>query len=113
MRSSSQFLRTVRLLWRLKLATLGGVLLVAIAVAAALAPLLSPYDPLATDITARLKPPIWLEGGRSEYLLGTDQVGRDILSRIIYGGQVSLLVGTLAVLLSLLYWPPAWPGSRL
>lgn len=101
MRSPSQFLRTVRLLWRLKLATLGGVLLVAIAVSTALAPLLSPHDPLATDITARLKPPIWLEGGQSEYLLGTDQIGRDILSRIIYGGQVSLLVGTLAVLLSL------------
>jgi len=92
--------RTLRLLWRLKLAVIAAILLLGIVCTAILAAVIAPYDPLATDITARLKPPRWLEGSRPGYLLGTDQVGRDILSRIIFGGQVSLLVSTLAVLLS-------------
>ena len=92
--------RTLRLLWRLKLAVVAGILLLGMVCTATLAAVVAPWDPLATDIAARLKPPRWLEGSRPEYLLGTDQVGRDILSRIIFGGQVSLLVGTLAVLLS-------------
>jgi peptide/nickel transport system permease protein len=98
--------KTLRLLWRLKLAVVAGILLLGIVCTALLAAVVAPCDPLATDIAARLKPPRWLEGSRPEYLLGTDQVGRDILSRIIFGGQVSLLVGTLAVLLSALIGIP-------
>lgn len=98
--------KTLRLLWRLKLAVVAGILLLGIVCTAILAAVVAPCDPLATDIAARLKPPRWLEGSRPEYLLGTDQVGRDILSRIIFGGQVSLLVGTLAVLLSALIGIP-------
>jgi ABC-type dipeptide/oligopeptide/nickel transport system permease subunit len=87
-------------IWRLKLALAAGLLLLAIVVGAVLAPYLAPFDPLATDITARLKPPSWMAGGRPDSILGTDQVGRDILSRIIFGARVSLLVGALAVLLA-------------
>jgi peptide/nickel transport system permease protein len=96
----SELHKTLRLLWRLKLPTVAALLLLLIVGVAMLAPYIAPYDPLAADITARLKPPRWLAGGLPEYLLGTDQVGRDILSRIIFGGRVSLLVGILAVLVS-------------
>jgi peptide/nickel transport system permease protein len=102
----SGLVQTLRLLWRLKLAAVAALLLLAIIVCALLAPYIAPHDPLETDITARLHPPQWLEGGSTEHVLGTDQVGRDILSRIIFGARVSLLVGMLAVLLSLLIGLP-------
>jgi ABC-type dipeptide/oligopeptide/nickel transport system permease subunit len=64
------------------------------------APYIAPHDPLAVDIRHRLGPPAWMEGGTSAHLLGTDQVGRDLLSRMIYGGRVSLVVGISAVLMA-------------
>jgi peptide/nickel transport system permease protein len=64
------------------------------------APLISPYDPLSVDIKHRMAPPAWMDGGSREHLLGTDQVGRDLLSRVIWGGRVSLLAGTSTVILS-------------
>jgi len=70
-------------------------------VVAILAPLLAPHDPLDQDITRRLQPPAWLPGGSVEYLLGTDQLGRDVLTRIIYGSRISLLIGLLSVAVSL------------
>jgi len=73
----------------------GTVLLVALA-----APWLAPHDPADQDITDRLAPPVWEEGGGREHLLGTDQVGRDILSRLIYGARVSVAVGVSAVMLA-------------
>ena len=88
--------RLLRLRWGL---AAGGVLLVII-VSAVLAPWVSPHDPLAVNIRHRLAPPAWMEGGDTQHLLGTDQIGRDLLSRMIYGGRVSLVVGVSAVLLS-------------
>ncbi|MDP2628106.1 MAG: ABC transporter permease [Candidatus Rokubacteria bacterium] len=70
-------------------------------VVAILAPVLGPHDPLDQDITRRLQPPAWLAGGSVEYLLGTDQLGRDVLTRIIYGSRISLLIGFLSVAVSL------------
>ena len=57
-----------------------------------IAPLIAPHDPERGDIRARMLPPIWQEGGTSEYLLGTDHLGRDMLSRVIYGARISLVV---------------------
>ena len=88
--------RLVRLRWGV---AAGGVLLVIVA-SAVLAPSVSPHDPLAVNIRHRLAPPAWMEGGDVRHLLGTDQVGRDLLSRMIYGGRVSLVVGVSAVLIS-------------
>lgn len=65
----------------------GGVIIFLVVLLALLAPLVSPYDPLALHLTDRLKAP------GNIYLLGTDEMGRDILSRIIYGARLSLLVG--------------------
>jgi peptide/nickel transport system permease protein len=85
-----------------KRAGLVGLVIVLLNVVVALsAPVLAPHDPLDQDVARRLLPPVWLAGGGHEYLLGTDQLGRDILSRIIYGSRISLLIGLLSVVLSL------------
>jgi len=73
-----------------------------IALAALLAPLLAPYDPVEQYRDFMLAPPVWAEGGSSRFLLGTDELGRDMLSRLLWGGRVSLGIGLSAVLLSLI-----------
>jgi len=88
--------RLLRLRWGLAAAA---VFLVIVGAAAA-APWVAPSDPLAVDIRHRLAPPAWMEGGTAQHLLGTDQVGRDLLARVIHGGRVSLVVGVFAVLIS-------------
>jgi peptide/nickel transport system permease protein len=76
-----------------------GFLLVVV-LAATFAPLVSPYDPIRQSLRERLKAPAWFpEEGRQRHLLGTDQLGRDILSRVIYGSRISLVVGFAAVLI--------------
>ena len=64
------------------------------------APYIAPFDPTEQNRTALLLPPSWYEGGNPAYLLGTDDIGRDILSRIIYGTRISVFVGFVIVLLS-------------
>jgi peptide/nickel transport system permease protein len=88
--------RLLRLRWGLAACAIF-LLIVASAV---LAPQISPHDPLAVNIRHRLAPPAWMEGGAPQHLLGTDQVGRDLLARIIYGGRISLVVGAGAVLIA-------------
>ena len=88
--------RLVRLRWGL--AATG--ILMSIVASAIFAPSIAPHDPLAVNISHRLVPPAWMDGGTSRHVLGTDQVGRDLLSRVIYGGRVSLVIGVAAVLIS-------------
>jgi ABC-type dipeptide/oligopeptide/nickel transport system permease subunit len=90
----------LRRAWRLKWGLLAGLFLLAVVALTVLAGSVAPHDPLAVNIRHRLAPPAWMEGGAPDHLLGTDQVGRDLLSRIIHGGQVSLAVGVGAVLIS-------------
>ena len=78
---------------------IGLTILVCAAAAAALAPWIAPYSPTKVDLIARLAPPAWVEGGSLKHLLGTDNLGRDILSRVIYGARVSLSVGGGAVVI--------------
>jgi len=106
--------RLLRLRWGLA----AGAVLVLIVASAVVAPWIAPHDPLAVDVRHRLAPPAWMEGGSAQNLLGTDQVGRDLLSRMIYGGRVSLVVGVSAVLLSstigvLLGLSAGYAGGRL
>lgn len=61
---------------------------------------LAPHDPIKGSLSVRLKPPMWSPGGSIEYPLGTDKVGRDVLSRIIYGARVSLRVSLEAIIVS-------------
>ena len=78
---------------------LTGVIIIALVTLVAIgADLLSPYNPNAQDITKRLIGPCWTEKGSFEHILGTDNMGRDILSRLLFGSRVSLLVGFLGTL---------------
>ena len=88
--------RLVRLRWGIA----ASVALLAIVASAIFAPAIAPHDPLAVNISHRLAPPVWMEGGTSRHVLGTDQVGRDLLARVIYGGRISLDIGVAAVLIS-------------
>ncbi|GHJ39350.1 ABC transporter permease [Streptomyces sp. TS71-3] len=90
----------VRALLRNRLAVAALVLLALLVIAALFAPLLAPADPNAQDLLMRLRPPAWQAGGSGAHPLGTDQLGRDMLSRVIYGTRVSLLVGAGAALLA-------------
>jgi peptide/nickel transport system permease protein len=75
----------------------GGAILLILFVCGIAAPVLAPHDPQAQILEDRLRPPRWAEDGSPAYLLGTDNLGRDILSRIIYGSRISLLVGAATV----------------
>ena len=89
--------RLVRELVRNKAALVGLSILLVVTTGAVLAPVISPADPLLQDVSVRLKPPT-LEGGDGQaHLLGTDHLGRDILSRLIYGARISLVIGISAV----------------
>jgi peptide/nickel transport system permease protein len=92
--------RSARAVIRSKTAILGIVFVLIALVAATFAPYLSPHDPFKQNMTLRLKPPAWAEGGSSKYLLGTDQLGRCVLSRLIYGARISLIVAAVAVLIA-------------
>ena len=81
---------------------IGGFILLALAFIAAGAPLLAPHDLDAQSLAHRLLPPAWAEGGNADYLLGSDQNGRDYLSRLIYGTRISLMVGFGAAAIGLL-----------
>lgn len=99
--SSSSRLRTQLRFWRRnRLALIGLGIILVVVLSAIFAPLLAPYDPFARDIRNRIAAP------SSTHLLGTDELGRDTLSRIIYGSRVSLLVGGVAVGLATLIGAP-------
>jgi peptide/nickel transport system permease protein len=78
----------------------GVLILVVLVAVAALADVIAPHDPNLVEVANRLRPPVWSADASPGYVLGTDAVGRDILSRIMYGARLSLLVGILATLFS-------------
>lgn len=82
-----------------RLATIGAVIVVVLLVSALAAPLIAPYEPALQSLEDRLMPPVWQSGDWS-HPLGTDNLGRDVLSRLIFGSRASLLVGFLVVLIS-------------
>jgi peptide/nickel transport system permease protein len=88
-----------RILARPSLA-IGLGLIALIVLIAVFAPLIAPHDPYVQDITRRAVPPVWYPKGDWDHILGTDQLGRDYLSRLIYGARVSLLIGFSVVLIS-------------
>ena len=78
----------------------GAIGLAIIIVIAAFAPLLAPHDPLKQDLSNNLAPPFWVEGGTPDHPLGTDTLGRDVASRLMYGARNSLMIALFAVLLA-------------
>jgi peptide/nickel transport system permease protein len=95
-----------RRLWRKFLRNpiglVGGVVLLTVLIGAVFAEYVAPHEPNRQRLIARFKPPFWVEGGSLTYPLGTDNVGRDIWSRIIHGSRISLIVGVCAVGVSML-----------
>ncbi|NKC31185.1 ABC transporter permease [Falsiroseomonas selenitidurans] len=79
---------------------LGALVVGLVVVVAILAPWIAPHDPYAIDLSRRLVPPSWMEGGTPLNLLGTDQLGRDYLSRLIHGARISLVIGVATVITS-------------
>lgn len=92
--------RTLRRLLRNPWATTGLIVIIGYLAVALLAPWLAPHDPNQGSLRTRLRPPAWVEGGTSQNLLGTDQLGRDTLSQAMHGARSSLRVGVGVVLLS-------------
>jgi len=93
-------IRPLRMLAEHSQVMLGAAIVGLVILVAVLGPLLAPHDPREQELAERLQPPVWVDEGSWEHPLGTDDLGRDILSRMIYGLRISLLVGGLAVLLS-------------
>jgi peptide/nickel transport system permease protein len=86
--------------WRFRGGLAGLGIVVAVTAVALGAPWLAAHDPYAQDVAGRLKPPVWLADGEWSHPLGTDPLGRDILSRIIFGARISVSAGALAVVLA-------------
>ncbi|WP_404379641.1 ABC transporter permease [Caenispirillum salinarum] len=99
-RTQSPFWRNMRKFADNRLALASGVVVVLFVVMAVAAPLIAPHDPNATDLFRRLQPPAWMAGGEWAYPLGCDALGRDILSRIIYGARISIFIGTAVILVA-------------
>jgi len=76
----------------------GGAILALLVVCGVAAPLIAPRDPQAQTLEDRLRPPRWTDNGMQAYFLGTDNLGRDMLSRIVYGSRISLMVGAATVI---------------
>jgi ABC-type dipeptide/oligopeptide/nickel transport system permease subunit len=91
---------TTRQVVRRPSALAGGIMLVLILSTSMFFPLFYAVDPLAQDLNARFTPPAWQEGGSMKYPLGADNLGRDVLARMLYGSRVSLMVGFAAVLVA-------------
>lgn len=91
---------TVRRLFKSPTFVTGLLFLLPALLCAVAAQWIAPHDPFEQILTLRLLPPAWQEGGQAAYLLGTDGLGRDLLSRVIYGARVSLLIGVTVVVIS-------------
>lgn len=91
---------TLRRLFRSPTFVTGLIFLLPALVCAVAAQWIAPHDPFQQTLNLRLLPPVWQEGGQAAHLLGTDGLGRDLLSRVIYGARVSLLIGVTVVVIS-------------
>jgi peptide/nickel transport system permease protein len=95
-----EWVTLLRRLVRRRTALFGMLVVLGVLLAAAFAPLVAPFDPLEQDIGQRLREPGWQDAQGRVHPLGTDHLGRDILSRIVFGSRIALVVGLAAVLIS-------------
>ena len=96
-RPDSPLRRNLRSFAANRLAMASAVVVALCVLMAVFAPLVAPHDPAETDLFRRLQPPGWMPGGDWAYPLGCDQLGRDILSRIIYGARISIFIGAAVI----------------
>ena len=97
---TKRFVQALRSLLRSKLGLLGLIIVLISGLTAIFAPLVTPHDPAQINTAHMFLPPAWMDGGMKEHLLGTDNLGRDVFSRVVYGTRISLIVGILAVVVS-------------
>ncbi|SFN03936.1 nickel transporter permease [Thermodesulforhabdus norvegica] len=102
-RSQSPFVESLTRLKKNKTALAGAVIIISFVLMAIFAPMIAPHDPIEQSLYSKLKPPFWYDNGSLDYPLGTDDFGRDILSRIIYGARISMVVGLVSVSIALLF----------
>ena len=95
--NDSPFQRNMRLFFSSRLSAASTATVLVFVVLAIAAPLIAPHDPNESDLFRRLQPPAWMQGGEWGFLLGCDALGRDILSRIIYGARVSIFIGAFVI----------------
>lgn len=98
--TESLFARNMRLFATSRLSLVSAGVVLAFILMALAAPIFAPHDPNETDLFRRLQPPAWMAGGEWAYPLGCDALGRDILSRIIYGARVSIFIGAVVILVA-------------
>jgi peptide/nickel transport system permease protein/dipeptide transport system permease protein len=97
------FIDQISQLYRNKTAVAGLIIITIFILSGILAPYISPHDPLETSLYDQIKPPVWHAKGTWKNILGTDDLGRDILSRLIYGARVSLAVAVVSVSLAFVF----------
>ncbi len=102
-KSRSPLVESFSRLKKNKTALAGAVIVTAFILMGIFAPILAPHDPIAQSLYSKLKPPFWYKNGTFQYILGTDDFGRDLLSRIIYGARISMVVGVVSVSISLFF----------
>lgn len=90
----------LRRLWKFRAGVLGSLIVLGVSMAAIFADSIAPHDPYDQEVVNRLTPPMWAAKGNAKHVLGTDPVGRDVLSRLIHGGRISLATGVAAVLIA-------------
>ena len=100
---ASLVVRLIRSVGRDPFAIAGTIVLAVAVISALVGPYISPYDPVDQDLRARLRPPFWQDQGSLSHPLGTDNLGRDIASRLIYGARVSAAVGVTVVTLGAVF----------
>ncbi|MDO9640303.1 MAG: ABC transporter permease [Pseudotabrizicola sp.] len=98
--ADSLFRRNLRDFRRNRLAMASVIVVLIFVIMTVAAPLIAPHDPNQTDLFRRLQPPAWMEGGDWAFVLGCDGLGRDILSRIIYGARISIFIGVVVIVLA-------------
>jgi len=98
--TQSLLVRNLLLFSTSRMSLVSAAVVLAFILMAVAAPLFAPHDPNETDLFRRLQPPAWMEGGDWAFLLGCDALGRDILSRIIYGARVSIFIGASVILVA-------------
>lgn len=103
MTSDNKFLEFYKQYKKNKSALVGTYIVLVLILCALFAPILTGYDPLIQNLDSRLIPPVWSDGSSMDHILGTDDFGRDVLTRIVYGARISLVIGVISVSISLLF----------
>jgi ABC-type dipeptide/oligopeptide/nickel transport system permease subunit len=101
MKNDNKILEFYKQFKKNRAALVGAYIVIALILAAIFAPVLTQYDPLIQNLDNRLIPPFWEDGGSFAHILGTDDFGRDMLTRILYGARISLVIGIISVSISL------------